>query len=232
MTSDSTKPSVCDDEARGKLAKAAEAAGLTLAELVDLISDSGLLALPPAPKIQECLTLEDLGKRMHSIVQGVPHDKRAEWFRRLMPTQKGALIVVLRERGVSSNQIAQELGCSQTTVSKYYSQHADKIGTQILSTRLSTIAGHMLLAAERAQQGLAEEGDWKGFWRIQKEFIQQLQSLGVVDRAAQRIEIDHSVSIGVEEKKAEIEKMIQIQRAQEARQIELKRAKESEGEPA
>jgi hypothetical protein len=214
-----------------KVEKAARAVGLSTQELVDLVSDSGLMGERPAGDgVTEVLTLQDLGARLHTLSCAEPRDTRAEWFAGLAPTQKKALLTVLRERGYATAVIAQEYGIDPLEVVQAHNAFADNLGKNVINTRLSTLAGHMQLAAERAQQGLMEKSDWAGFWRIQKDMVGLLQDIGVIERAAQKIEVDSKVSVGFEEKQAEMERILSLERRRDVRRIEITKARESDNE--
>jgi hypothetical protein len=218
-----------DAEAGQKIADAAHAVGMTSEQLINLVADSGHLGAPPSGDgITELVTLEDLGSRLHALAASQPRSKRADWFHKLVPAQKSALITVLRERGYASACIAQDFDIAHSTVIETYNKHADALGANVVNTRLSTIAGHLQLAMERSQHGAAEAGDWSAYWRILKEFTAMLQSLGIVDRAAQKIEIDQHVSIGTEEKQAELRRILETLEKSQKRQLEIKLA-EDEG---
>lgn len=214
-----------DADASEKLKTAAEAAGLTVDQLINLVSDSGHMAkLPGGDGITEIVTLGDLGDRLHKLAVAQPRSKRAAWFSGLLPVQQAALVVILRERGHASHAIAQSFDIAQSKVIQLFNKHADSLGANVVNTRLSTIAGNLQIAMERAAQGAMESEDWSTYWRIHKEFTMILQSLGIVDRAAQKIEIDQKVSIGVEEKQEEIKRILAIARAADKRRIEIETA--------
>lgn len=217
-----------DAEAGAKVERAASAVGLSSEQLVNLIADSGLMAAPPSDGITEVMSLQDLGKRLHTLAVGHPIAARQKWFGGLLPTQKKALLTVLRERGYATAVIAQEYGVDPLEVVEAHNQFADKLGKNVINIRMSTIAGNMQLAAERAQQGAMETGDWSTYWRIQKELTMLQQSLGIADRAAQKVEIDNRISIGFEEKEEEIKKIVAMAERGTQRRLEIDLAKEED----
>lgn len=210
-----------DGGAADRIAVAAKAAGLSVDQLVDLVADSGLLAEKPPDGISEVLSLEDLGARLHNLSCSKPRSERAQWFRGLVETQQKALLTVLRERGYATAVIAQDYDIDPMLVVQAHNAFADNLGKNVVNTRLSTLAGHMQLAAERAQQGAMEKDDWSTFWKIHKEMVMLLQSMGVIDRAAQKIEVDSRVTVGVEEKNAEIEALLRVAKMGETRRLEI-----------
>lgn len=209
-------------ELQEKLKKAAEAAGLkSVDQLADLLVDSGALALPPSDGITERYTLEDLGKRMWVLSQSQPQTKRAEWFANLAETQRKALIVILRTRGYSATAIGTDFNLPVTEVNKVYSEHASNLGAQVLGLRLDTIAGNLMLQAERAQEVAMSKNDPSTYWRIAKEVVGLLQSLGIVDRAIHRVEVTHKHE---DEKKSEIEALVALEEKKRRRLEEIKQA--------
>jgi hypothetical protein len=209
-----------DPAARQKLELAAEAAGLTLAQLVDLVHDSGAMSTPPdAPDgVTTTLTLGELGKRMWGELQQVLLPHRAAWFQELLEPQQIALVVTLRDEGFRPEIIARELGISSVRVREVHDQYADRIGAQVTQVRLSTIAGHVQLAAERAMEGLKADGDWKGYFAVQRDVVKVLQSLGIVDQAIHRVEVTHKIE---DNRQAEIEAMLELERKKAKRKLEI-----------
>lgn len=212
-----------DPAARQKLEVAAEAAGLTLAQLVDLVHDSGAMSTPPdaSDGITTTLTLGELGKRMWAELQQVLLPERAEWFTQLLEPQQIAMIVTLCDEGFRPEIISRELGISSVRVREVRDQYADRIGAQVTQIRLSTIAGHVQIAAERAMEGLKAAGDWKGYFAVQRDVVKVLQSLGIVDQAIHRVEVTHKIE---DNRQAEIDAILEIERKKQRRRIEIETA--------
>ena len=66
-----------------------------------------------------------------------------------------------------------------------------------------------------------EADDWKGYWNVAKDMIRILQSLGVVDRAIHKVEVTHKFD---EQKKTELNGILDLERKKEKRMLELKDA--------
>jgi len=209
-----------DHEARATLEAAAEAVDLSLEELVDLVADSGLLALPPSDELTAMVTLRDLGLKLWNSSQLIKRDQRASWFAELLPVQQTAVVCTLRDRGFSSSAIANDFGLDPNEVTKTWHRHADELGAHVVGIRQNTLVGTMQLAAERAMQGAAEKDDWATYWRIQKDLIGTLQSLGIADRAAAKVEVSHKFD---EQRQAEMEKLLELERKRLLRGEEIKR---------
>lgn len=207
-----------DPKAKQRLEAAAAAAGLDVEGLVNLIVDSGAVALPPSDGVTESYSIEDLGAQMHAQM---PPTDRAVWFLGLVETQQVALVTLLRARGYSSIVIARDFGCTEITVNKIYAKYADDLGAQVINVRLNTLVGNLQLASERAGQGAMEKQDWGTYWRVQKELIALLQSLGIVKQAIRKVEVAHKFD---DQKQAELDMMLDIERKQAARQEEIRLA--------
>ena len=213
------RTALVDPAARDRLIAAAEAAGLeSLEALADLVADSGLLALPPTDGVAEVYTVEDLGVQMRTQM---PPTDRPEWFLGLLDTQQVALISLLRSRGYSSTVIGRDFGITEIQVNKHYAKHADELGGQVVNVRLNTLVGNMQLAAERASEGAMQKEDWGTYWRIQKETIALLQSLGIVKKAIQKVEVAHTFD---DQKGAELNALLELERKKNAREEEIKTA--------
>ena len=207
-----------DPNAKARLEAAAEAAGCTLEGLVNLVVDSGAVALPPTDGISQVYRLEDLGEQMHAQM---PPTGRPEWFTGLVETQQVALVTMLRARGYSSMVVARDFGITELDVTRIYSRYADELGAQVINVRLNTLVGNMQLAAERAGEGAMSKEDWGTYWRIAKEQIAILQTLGIVKQAVRKVEVAHKFD---DQKQAELNDMLDLERMKERRHEEMKRA--------
>lgn len=201
-------PVIASTEAYAKLQAAATHAGLTIEELADLVVDSGVSALPPSDGVSRRFTLEELGARLWSEMQTRPRSKRAEWFDLLMPIQQRAVIVTLRDRGFSSQVIAQEFDLTPMHVARTWNEHADELGSQVVGLRLNTIAGQMQLVYERAMDIESGKGNGRAMWAMEKERIAVLQSLGIIDSAVHKSEVTHKLD---DVARDEIAKLVQLE---------------------
>src|SRR5690606_26634121 len=89
--------------------------------------------------------------------------------------------------------------------------------------RLNVIAGELAVRAEKSIEECVTQGQPDKAWRIHREFVQMLQTLGVVDRAIQRVEHVHRKE---DEAEAEIRRLLELERkkeryGEEVRQIEV-----------
>jgi hypothetical protein len=223
-------PWVADPDALAVVGSAARAVGLSVEDLANLIVDAGIAALPPSDGITGRYSLKDLGTRLWGTMQEHPPNMRAQWFGGLTTTQQTAVIVTLRDRGFSSQVIAQDFKIPMMKVQQTWNKHADDLGAQVVGLRLNTIAGNLQLMAERATQGAMEKGDHATMWRITKELTKMLQEIGIIDRAIHKVEVTHKFD---EEKKAELDKLLELERKKAAQLENIKaiEAVEVEGDP-
>lgn len=219
-------PVVANPLAREQLERAAAAAGLTVQQLADLVFESGVVP-PKAPDgVVQRYTLEDLGTRLWGTMQGVPRSDRAAWFAALVPAQKASMIVVLRDHGFRTETIARDLGISTEDVLRTWNAYAGQLGAQVVGIRLDTIAGQLQLASEHAQQLAIANGDAGTYWKIEKEKIELLQGLGIVDKAIQKVEHTHKID---DQQKAEIEALFALRQKQQKARITVEAAAQVEG---
>lgn len=208
-----------DSGALDKLDVAADAAGLTLEDLVNLVVDSGALTLPSDGMTIE-FTLRDLGLGLYTDLQKQPKPARAAWYGRLTKTQQTAIVVALKDRGHSSMVISQQLEIKQDEVMRTWNKHSDDLGAQVVGMRLTTIAGQLFLMGERAQEGAQGNEDWSLFWRVAKELTKAYADLGIVDRAIHKVEVTHKFD---EQKQEEIDEMLRVRGMERKRDEELKK---------
>lgn len=217
-----------DSELQERLHAAALAAGVqTLEELADLVIDSGVAARPPVDPLTERFTLEDLGLRLWTVATTTPRGRRRDWFDRLIPLQQKAVVTVLRARGYSPLAISNDFGIDPIEIEKIYAEHTTKLGAQVLAVRLDTLAGQIAEAKARAQQMAMEKDDHSTFWRIEKEFVGVMMDLGVVDRAAHRVEV---VNKAEEAKAAALGRLVSLAEKRAARRAEIAMAQSQEVE--
>jgi hypothetical protein len=221
----SKPPPLANPAAREQLERAAAAAGLSVPELADLVFEAGVIPPKGLDGITIRYTLEELGTRMWGTMQTVPKSDRAKWFSELVPVQKTSIIVVLRDQGFRTEVIARDLGLDPTEVMRTWNTYASELGSQVLGIRLDTIAGQLQLASERSQELAIRNGDHSAYWRIEREKVELLQSLGVVERAIHRSEVTHKVS---EEQMAEIEALTLLRQKQGKRRLEIEELKQLE----
>jgi hypothetical protein len=201
------------------LAQAAQAVGLDTEALVNLVADSGALALPPSDGATEQFTIDDLGHHLRTQMSQIAKTDRPAWFGKLATVQQAALVVGLHNAGASNHAIATMFDQSILKVMETQNEYADKIGQNVTNVRLTVIVGQMQLVAEKAQQGAADKKDWSTYWRIQKELVANLQSLGIVDKAIHRVEVMHTLG---DREKENVERLAQLRVKQLARQEEIK----------
>jgi hypothetical protein len=70
-----------------------------------------------------------------------------------------------------------------------------------------------------------EQGDHRSVWAIEKQFVEILQSIGVVERATHRMEVTHKID---DEQRAEIEKIAELRNKQSRRKLEVEEIKQIE----
>lgn len=210
-------------DAQALVTKAALAVGLDREKLVDLVVDSGLLNMPASDGVTRTYTLLDLGYKLWVEMQSGLTTERAAFYDKLAPAQKIALVVTLRDRGFAPQTIASTFRLKAADVNRTWNEYADDLGAQVVGVRLSTIVGNLQLVAHRAQEGAVQAEDWSLLWKIQKELTQQLQSVGIVDRAVHRVDHEHTHKMD-EDQKREIEAMVDLREKQRKREEELKHA--------
>ena len=209
---------LADPSADARIDRAVIAAGLpSPAALLDLLSASGRVALEATedPLTVE-VTLADLG-------QDLDHDLRAGHvrFEDLAPVQQDAVlghrVAVL---GETPQTIATTLGVRPSRVTRVLDEVLARRGDRVVQASREHVVGRLVAAAELASSKLREEGNWAGFWRIEKELATKLEDLGVVKRAA--VQHEHHVSVGLDDaRRKELAALLELERKQERRRIEV-----------
>lgn len=219
----SKPPALANPAAAAQLERAAAAAGLSVQELADLVFEAGVVPPPSKDGLTVRYTLEELGKRLWGTMQTVPKAERGIWFEQLAPVQRTAVIVVLRDQGFRTEVIARDLQIEPSEVMRTWNAYASQLGSQVIGIRLDTIAGQLQLASEKAQQMAAEQGDHRSYWNIEKQKVEMLQSIGIVERAIHRTEVTHKID---DQQVAEIEALAALRNKQNVRRIEIEEIKQ------
>lgn len=213
-----TEPASAAGNAKELLQAAADAVGMDPKELAKLAID---LLGKDAPKTGLSVTRKDLGLTLWREMQGVAKAGRKDWYGKLADEQQISLIVALRHEGYRADVIARDLGVTQHHVTDLYHRYSSTVGAQVSVIRIDTILGLMTTDLDLAQEGMRANGDWKGYWAARKDYIKLLQELGIVERAAQRIEVTHNFE---QAKQAEIDGILDIERKRAKRIEEIKQA--------
>jgi len=211
-------PALAQPDVDARLHKAAEAAGLTLQQLADLVFEAGIIPTPSPDGITERYTLQDLGLRLWGTMQEVARSDRGKWFNSLVPAQQTAMIVVLRDQGFRTEVIARDFEIEPAMVMRTWNTYASQLGSQVIGIRLDTIAGQLQMAAERSQQMAVHKDDHAAYWRIEKEKVAVLQSLGVVDQAIRRVEVSHKLT---DQTRDELDRLVQLEAKKNTRRLEI-----------
>jgi hypothetical protein len=214
----SKPPALANPAAAAQLERAAAAAGLSIQELADLVFEAGVVPPPTKDGLTARYTLAELGKRLWGAMQTVPKNERGAWFAELAPIQRTSVIVVLRDQGFRTEVIARDLELDPADVMRTWNAYASQLGAQVIGIRLDTIAGQLQLASEKAQQMAAEQGDHRSYWNIEKQKVEMLQSIGIVERAIHRTEVTHKID---DQQMAEIEALAALRNKQNKRRIEI-----------
>jgi hypothetical protein len=170
--------------------------------------------------LTERFTLEDLGDRLAMVAQTESPPLRQAWFTNLVPVQRNAVVTALRHRGYSALSISNDFGLPELQVEKIYAEHVTQLGAQVLAVRLDTLVGQISAAKQRAQEMAIKKGDAGTFWRVEKEHTGLLQDLGVLERAAHKVEV---VNKAEESKAAAFTRLVSLAEMKARRNVELKK---------
>lgn len=201
---------------------AAAAVGISTEQLINLVADAGVISLPPSDDATEQMTLRELGEHLRAQMSTQSKLELPKWFKGLAKVQRGALVISLRADGASTTSIASSFQVPAMEVMRTFNEFADKIGQNVTNVRLTTIVGSMQLVAERAQAGAATKADWSTYWRIQKDLIGLLQSLGIVDKAVHRTEVMHTLG---DREKENLERLAMLRLKEQRRDEEIQEIK-------
>lgn len=133
-----------------------------------------------------------------------------------------AACATLMDQGKSPIRIAHELGLHPRRAMRLCARIDEIIGDGVMALSKASIVGQLAGAAYLASERLADEGRWKDFWTVRREFNHDLARLGVVRNAPSELNVKHSMD---EAARKEFERMRELEQKREAREEEIKRAK-------
>lgn len=221
------KTALADPSAATKLRKAAKAAGVDdLGELAVLLADAGFLKASNPFELEE-VTIAEVGGELWRRIEGAEDVPIA--FGGLMPQQQAAVVCHLVHGGQATIRVASRLGVPLETIQRTWRKHCESIGRGVIQMRLDSLIGHVTARAEQIYE-LALEPDEKGRRDLKTaqsvtfELVRMLQSLGIVQQSAQKIDV--SVTHTVQE---EIKSLLDIERKEKESLKFLETEGEDEG---
>ncbi len=99
------------------------------------------------------------------------------------------VVAYLRLEGHNVDEIAQLFGVPTKTISNdLYDLSKDRLGL-VKKINLFDVAGRLIEMAKHLSRKSRREGDYSGAWKIERELMESLQSLGFVYRAPRTAKI-------------------------------------------
>lgn len=176
--------------------------------------------------------MEDLGAELgaqlaeHTGSGEDAEQRRKAFFAGLLPLQQDALLLHLSESEHKSlAQLAVAFKVPLPRLRQALNEAILKKGEWVQSVSMEHVVGAMVMAAERSMRELAQEGSWAAYWKVQKELAGKLEDLGIVRRTPKRLDVTvHGID---DLQKQELERLLELERKQERRSEEIKRAQVS-----
>ena len=107
----------------------------------------------------------------------------------LEPADRQPVVAYLRLEGHNIDEIAQLFGVSTHNISQdLYELSKDRVKL-IKRINLFEVAGRLIEMAQHLSRKSRREGDYSGAWKIERELMESLQSLGFVYRAPRTAKI-------------------------------------------
>lgn len=104
-------------------------------------------------------------------------------------TRRSLTYALLEEMVFTHAQIAELVGFSRTHVSKLNAQRKESYIPILNSIDLKAVIANHVQASEHVKTKLAQGGDWLGVWRVHRELLQDLQSLGYLKKMPDELKI-------------------------------------------
>lgn len=135
----------------------------------------------------------------------------------LQPEQRASLVLHLLCKGHAAVTIANKLGLMPNLVKDIWRDYTAKVGDDVMGITLPSLVGRIDSRAEALVEMAVEEGRPDRAWKIEKERVQLLQDLGVVERASKRYEVAHQHTLRAgdaadAETQAEVDRILDLER--------------------
>src|SRR6185369_11911485 len=135
----------------------------------------------------------------------------------LLPEQRASLVLHLLCKGHAAVTIANKLGLMPNLVKDIWRDYTAKVGDDVIGITLPGLVGRIDSLADSLREMAVEDNRPDRAWKIEKERVQMLQELGVVERAAKRYEVAHQHTLKAgdaadAETQAEVERILDIER--------------------
>lgn len=99
------------------------------------------------------------------------------------------VVAYLRLEGHNVDEIAQLFGVSTGVINKDLRELAKDRVKLVKKINILEVAGHLIEIARHLSRKSRREGDYSGAWKIERELMESLQSLGFVYRAPRTAKI-------------------------------------------
>jgi hypothetical protein len=187
----------------------------------------GALSTAVATEIQ-ALGTEKAGLR---IWQWLSQSEFARWpslCAELDNEQKIALCLHLLCKGHAALTVANKLGFMPHFVKDIWRDYTAKVGDDVMGITLPSLVGRIDAYADALRDMAIDLEKPERAWKIEKERIELLQDLGVVERAAKRYEVAHQHTLKAEgsadaEVQAEVNRILEIERKRRESSERVKR---------
>lgn len=104
-------------------------------------------------------------------------------------TKKTLVFTLLEEQKFTQAFIAELMECTPAYISKLNKERLKSYLPILAELDINTIAAGHITQAERLKQRMAADKDWHGVWKVSRELIEDLQSLGFLRRAPEELNI-------------------------------------------
>jgi len=131
--------------------------------------------------------------------------------------QKVSLCLHLLCKGHAAVIVANKLGLMPNFVKDLWRDYTARVGEDVMGITLPSLVGRIDSRAESLVEMAVEDGRPDRAWKIEKERVELLQDLGVVERAAKRYEVAHQHTLKAgdaadAETQAEVERIVDLER--------------------
>jgi hypothetical protein len=138
--------------------------------------------------------------------------------------QRASLVLHLLCKGHSAVTVANKLGLMPNFVKDIWRDYTAKVGDDVMGITLPSLVGRIDSRAESLVEMAVEEGRPDRAWKIEKERVEMLQDLGVVERASKRYEVAHQHTLRAGDA-ADAETQVEVERI-----LDLERKRKEAGE--
>lgn len=154
----------------------------------------------------------------------------ADAFLFLTRREQALFVGYLRDQGTSTITIGQRYNLSLRDLFALLAEEDAHIGDLVRRTSIDSVIGRLFVAYDKTVTELEKKGRWEAYWRTNREFVKDLQHLGVIHESPRQIEMHHTHQLD-DAQAAELARLRDLDDKRNRRLLEIRQAQDDAIDP-